>query len=73
MFPGNLDPSSKALDEVRSGILDSGVEIVYLYSNPNGLIERQEFWTTFQVVSRDFSKQKGIFSQFHTGSLFWLS
>lgn len=63
MFPGNLDPSSAAFGEVRSGIQDSGVEIVYLCSNPDGLVERQEFWTAFQAVSRDFSKQKGIFSQ----------
>lgn len=38
MFPGNLDPSSKALGEVRSGVQDSGVEIVYLYSNPIALV-----------------------------------
>lgn len=63
MFPGNLDPSSEAFGEVRSGIQDSGVEIVCLYSSPNGLVERQGFWTAFQAVSRDFSKQKGLFSQ----------
>lgn len=27
MFPGNLDPSSKALGEVRSGVQDSDVSI----------------------------------------------
>lgn len=52
MFPGNLDSFSKVLGgEVRSDIQDSGVEIVCLYSNHNGLVGRQEFWTAFQAVS----------------------
>lgn len=70
MFPGNLDPSSKTLGgEVRSGIQDNDVEIVCLYSSHEGLVERQEFWTAFQAVSRDFSKQKDIFSQLCSSTL----
>lgn len=70
MFPGNLHPSSKTLGgEVRSGIQDNDVEFVYSYSNHEGLVERQEFWTAFLAVSRDFSKQKGIFSQLRSSTL----
>lgn len=70
MFPGNLDPSKALGGEVRSGIQDSGVEVVYLYSSPKGLVERQEFWTAFEPVSRDFSKQKGTFSQLCSSPLY---